>query len=115
MVALVLVVSRLDLANELTVVRSQLTAANQELAENQREIDNLEDEARGRAEALNACRDSADLGEQVRRALEVLQKGLDKGDEGTVARGVAAVVRLEQNWARANDSCLEATRKAEGS
>ena len=112
-VVLVLVASRLDLANELTVVRSQLTAANVELAQNQREIDNLEDEARGRSEEVNACRDSAELGEQIRKSLELLQKGFERGDEGTVIRGVAAVLRLEQDWARANDTCLEATRQAE--
>lgn len=108
-VTLALILSRLDMANELTVVRSQLTAANQELAENQLEIDELEDTSRTQAEAVEACRRAAALGERIRRALVVLQRGLDRGDEGTLARGVATAVQLEQEWLTANRTCLEET------
>jgi hypothetical protein len=112
-VVLTLVLSRLDLASELVVVRSQLSAANQELAENQQEIDDLEDAARGREEVVTACGDAAKLGERIRSALGVLQRGLDKGDEGLLARGVAQVLQLEEEWSQANDTCLQATREAE--
>ena len=61
-----MVLSRLDLANEVSVVRSQLTVANQELAENERELDQLEDEARQRSEDVDACRESAELGQRHR-------------------------------------------------
>jgi hypothetical protein len=104
-----LILSRLDMANELTVVRSQLTAANQDLAENQREIDELEDLSRNQTEALDTCRQAAELGERIRRALETLQRGLDRGDEGLLAKGVAEALRLERDWANANQGCLEAT------
>jgi hypothetical protein len=113
-VLLTLVLSRLDLANEVAVVRSQLTAANQELAENERELDELEDEARARSESVAACRDSAELGEQIRQALDLLQRGLDRGDEGMIARGVATFQEQQQEWSEANDRCLQATREAEG-
>jgi septal ring factor EnvC (AmiA/AmiB activator) len=104
-----LLLSRLDMANELTVVRSQLTAANQDLAENQRELDELEDLTRNQTEALDTCRQAAELGERIRRALETLQRGLDRGDEGLLAKGVAEALRLERDWANANQGCLEAT------
>jgi hypothetical protein len=106
-VTLALVLSRLDMANELSVVRSQLTAANQELAENQREIDELEDTSRNQAEVVEVCRRAAETGERIRRALDVLQRGLDRGDEGMLARGVAEIVRSEQEWSAANRACLE--------
>jgi hypothetical protein len=109
-VVLTLVLSRLDLASELSVVRSQLVAANQELAENQREIDELEDAARGREEAVVACRDAAELGEHLRSALRVLQRGLDRGDQGLLARGVANALQLDEQWSEANDQCLRATQ-----
>lgn len=109
-VVLSLVLSRLDLANELSVTQSQLAAANEEVAESELELDQLEEEARGRSEAVTACRDSADLGEQVRAALQTLQRGIERGDEGTIAQGVAQTLELEQPWAEANDRCLEATR-----
>jgi hypothetical protein len=112
-VVITLILSRLDLANEVSVVRSQLRAANQELAEDQVEIDELEDAARGRSEGLAACRDSAELGEQVRQALQILQRGLDRGDEATIAQGVARAVELEPQWSQANDRCLQATQEEE--
>jgi hypothetical protein len=108
-VALALILSRLDMVNELTVVRSQLTAANQELAENQLEIDELEDTARNQSEALETCRQAAELGERIRRALGVLQRGLDRGDQGMLARGVATALQLEEQWVNANRGCLEQT------
>jgi septal ring factor EnvC (AmiA/AmiB activator) len=104
-----LFLSRLDMANELTVVRSQLTAANQELAENQRELDELEDLTRNQTEGLGTCREAAELAERVRRSLQTLQRGLDRGDEGLLAKGVAEALRLERDWANANQGCLEAT------
>ena len=104
-----LVLSRLDLANEVAVVRSQLTVANQELAENQREIDRLEDDTRQLSEAADACRESAELGQRVLAAVQVVDRGLDRGDTGTVARGVTDLVRVESQWSRANQACLEAT------
>jgi hypothetical protein len=113
-VLLTLLLSRLDLGNEVSVVRSQLTVANQELAENQREIDELEDAARGREEDVVACRDSAELGQQIGQALDLLQRGLDKGDEGLIARGVATFQERQQEWAEANDQCLQATQEAQG-
>jgi hypothetical protein len=108
-VALALFLSRLDMANELSVVRSQLTAANQELAENQLEIDELEDTSRNQTEAVEACRRAAELGERIRRALGVLQRGLDRGDEGLVAKGVATALQMEEEWVAANGACLEET------
>jgi hypothetical protein len=113
-VVLALILSRLDLANEVSVVRSQLRAANQELAEDQVEIDELEDAARDRSEGLAACRDSAELGEQVRQALEILQRGLEGGDEAAIAQGVAKAVALEPQWSEANERCLQATQEEEG-
>jgi hypothetical protein len=115
-VAIVVVVaalafSRLDLANEVAVVRSQLTVANQEIAEKERELDQLEDEARGRSEDVAACREAADLGQQVLASIQVLDRGLERGDQGTLARGVAGVLRLEERWAAANERCLEATQE----
>jgi hypothetical protein len=104
-----LVLSRLDLANEVSVVRSQLTVANQELAENERELDQLEDEARQRSEAVDACRESAELGQRLLAAIKVVDRGLSGGDTGTVARGVADLLRVESQWTRANRACLEAT------
>jgi hypothetical protein len=108
-VAGALILSRADMANELTVVRSQLSAANRELAEDQVEIDELEDTSRNQSESLDTCRQAAELGEQVRKALVVLQEGLDRGKELMVARGVADAVRLENEWTQANKDCLEAT------
>jgi chromosome segregation ATPase len=108
-VAVTLVLSRLDLANEVAVVRSQLTVANQELAENEREIDELEDQAREQSEAVDSCRESAELGQRVLAALQVVDRGLERGDTGTVARGVADLLRVESQWTRANRACLEAT------
>lgn len=113
MVVLSLVLSRLDLANELSVVRSQLTAANEEVAESEVELDQLEEEARGRSEAVTACRDSAELGEQVRNALDTLQQGIDRGDEGAIAQGVSKAQELKQQWGEANDRCLKATGAAD--
>lgn len=112
-VVLSLVLSRLDLANELSVVRSQLTAANEEIVESEEELDQLEEEARGRSEAVTACRDSAELGEQVRNALETLQQGIDRGDEGAIAQGVSKAQELKQRWGEANDRCLEATQASD--
>jgi len=108
-VVLALILSRLDLANEVAVVRSQLTVANEELAENERELDQLEDEARQRSEDLDACRESAELGQRVLAAVRVVDRGLSGGDTGTVARGVADLLRVESEWTRANQACLEAT------
>jgi chromosome segregation ATPase len=108
-VVLALLLSRLDLANEVAVVRSQLTVANQELAENERELDQLEDEARQRSEDLDACRESAELGQRILAGLRVVDRGLSGGDTGTVARGVADLLRVESEWTRANQACLEAT------
>jgi septal ring factor EnvC (AmiA/AmiB activator) len=107
-----LVLSRLDLANEVAAVRSQLTAANQEVAENDRELDQLEDEARARSEDVAACREAAELGQQVLASLQVLDRGLERGDQGTLARGVAGVLRLEEQWSAANQRCVEATQEA---
>jgi hypothetical protein len=108
-VAAALIFSRLDMANELTVVRSQLTAANEDLAENELELDELEDLTRNQTEALETCREAAELAEQIRRGLGILERGLDRGNEGMIARGVAAAVRLEREWGAANQRCLEAT------
>jgi hypothetical protein len=108
-VVLTLVLSRLDLANELSVTRSQLTEANQEVAQSEQELDQLEEDAVGRSEAVVACRDSAELGERVRKALETLQRGIDQGEGGIIAQGVAKALELGQHWAEANDRCLEAT------
>jgi hypothetical protein len=111
-VTLTLVLSRLDLANELTVVRSQLTAANQELAETEAELDELQEQDRLQSEALAACRDSADLGEDARAAFETIQRGLDQNDQRAIAQGVSDVLRIDSEWAEANTTCQEAA--AEG-
>jgi hypothetical protein len=112
-VAAALILSRLDMANELAVVRSQLTAANEDLAENQRELDELEDLSRNQTEALDTCRQASELGERIRRALGTLERGLDRGDEGILAKGVAEALRLQQDWETANRNCLEATAEEE--
>jgi hypothetical protein len=104
-VAVTLVLSRLDLANEVSVVRSQLTVANQELAEDEREIDQLEDELR----AVATCRESAELGQRVLAALQVIDRGLERGDTGTLTRGVSDLLRVQVQWTQANQTCLEAT------
>ncbi|MGH2676806.1 MAG: hypothetical protein ACRDHB_00400 [Actinomycetota bacterium] len=111
-VALTLVLSRLDLANELTVVRSQLTAANQELDEAEAELDELQEQDRLQSEALAACRNSADLGEDARAAFQTIQRGLDQNDQGTIAQGASDVLRIDNEWAEANTTCQEAA--AEG-
>jgi hypothetical protein len=108
-VTAVLILSRLDMSNELTVVRSELTVANQELAENQRELDELEDLSRNQTESVEACRQAAELAERIRGALGTLQRGLERGDEGMLARGVAQALQDERDWAAANQDCLEAT------
>jgi hypothetical protein len=105
----VLILSRLDMANEVTVVRSELTVANQELAENQREIDELEDVSRNQTESLETCRQASELAELIRGALGTIQRGLDRADEGMLAKGVAEALRNEREWASANQDCLEAT------
>lgn len=107
-VVLTLVVSRLDLANELVVVRSQLTAANQELAENQREIDELEDAARGRSEDVAACRDLAELSKRLQEAVALLQRGLEGGDQGRLARAISLFSDTREEWLTASDRCAEA-------
>jgi hypothetical protein len=111
-VALTLVLSRLDLANELTVVRSRLTAANQELDEAEAELDELQATDRAQTSALAACRDSAELGEDARAAFETIQRGLDRNDQRAIAQGVSDVLRIDSEWAEANTTCQEAT--AEG-
>jgi hypothetical protein len=105
----VLILSRLDMANELTVVRSELTVANQDLAENQREIDELEDLSRNQTDSLETCRQASELAERIRGALGTIQRGLDRADEGMLAKGVAEALQNEKQWAAANQSCLEAT------
>jgi hypothetical protein len=111
-VALTLVLSRLDLASELTVVRSELTAANQELDEAEAELDELQEQARVQAEAIAACRDSAELGEEARAALQTIQRGVDRGDQRAVAQGVSDVLRIDSEWSQANATCAEATAES---
>jgi hypothetical protein len=113
-VAAALILSRLDMTSELTVVRSQLDAANQDLEENQVEIDELEDLSRNQGEDLETCRAAAELGDRIRSGLETLQRGLDRGDQGLVAKGVAEALQLQQDWETANRNCLEATAEEEG-
>jgi hypothetical protein len=107
-VALTLVLSRLDLASELSVVRSQLTAANQELAEDQKEIDELEDANRGQTEDVAACRDLAELSQRLQQAVALLQRALEGGDQGRLARGISLFVDTREQWAAATDRCAEA-------
>lgn len=109
---LTLLLSRLDLANDLNVVRSELTAANQEVAESEAELDELQEQDRLQSEALAACRDSADLGEDARAAFQTIQRGLDQNDQGAIAQGVSDVLRIDSEWAEANTTCQEAA--AEG-
>ncbi len=113
-VAVTLILSRLDLANELSVVRSQLTAANQELAQNQREIDELEDQARERSEDVTACRDLAELSGRLQRAVALLQRALEGGDEGQLARGISLFADSRDQWLEATDRCRQATAGEEG-
>ena len=108
-VVLALVFSRLDLANELTVVRSQLTAANQELADNQIEIDELEDANRGQAEDVAACADLARLSRQLQDAVELIQRALEGGDQARLARGISLFSDSREEWAQATDACVAAT------
>ena len=107
-VTLTLILSRLDLANELTVVRSQLTAANQELAEDQVEIDELEDANRGQTEDVAACRELAELSQRLQNAVDLLQRALDGGDQGRLARGISLFVDTREQWVAATDRCAEA-------
>jgi cell division protein FtsB len=109
---LTLVLSRLDLANELSVVRSQLTAANQEVAESEAELDQLQEQTRLLSEGIAVCQDSAELGEEARNAFGAIQRGLDRGDQGAVAQGMADVLRIESEWAQANAGCLDAAAAA---
>jgi chromosome segregation ATPase len=111
-VTLTLVLSRLDLANELNVVRSELTTANQEVAESEAELDQLQEEARAAAQTIATCRDSAELSGEARKAFGAIQRGLAQDDQGAIAQGLAEVLRIESEWARANAGCLEAA--AEG-
>jgi hypothetical protein len=112
-VVLTLLLSRLDLANELNVVRSELTAANQEVAESEAELDQLQEDARVAAQTRATCREAAELGEDVRAAFQTLRRGLERGDEGTIAQGVAGILEIESRWAEANERCLEAVSAAE--
>jgi hypothetical protein len=107
-VVLTLVLSRLDLANELVVVRSQLTVANEELAENEREIDELEDAARGRSEDVAACADLAELSKRLQQAVALLQRGLEGGDQGRLARAISVFSDTREEWLTASDRCAEA-------
>ena len=109
-VALTLVVSRLDLANELSVVRSQLAAANAETADDQREIDELEDANRNQAEDLAACRELAEVSERLQDAVALLQEALERGDQGRLTRGVSMFTDARDQWLRATQACAEATR-----
>jgi hypothetical protein len=112
-VVLALVLSRLDLANELTVVRSQLTAADQEVAESEAELDQLQEQARVSSEAIAACGEAAELGEQARAAFGDIQRGLDRNDQGAIAQGVTRIVEIESQWAEANAQCQEAAQQAD--
>jgi len=112
-VALTLLLSRLDLANELNVVRSELTAANQEVAESEAELDQLQEEARAAAQTIATCREAAELGEEVRAAFQTLRRGLDRGNEGAIAQGVVGILVVEARWAEAGERCLEAAEPAD--
>ncbi|HEX5948292.1 MAG TPA: hypothetical protein VFZ45_01875 [Actinomycetota bacterium] len=112
-VALTLLLSRLDLANELDVVRSELTAANEEVAESEAELDQLQEEARMSAQTIATCREAAELGEEVRAAFQTLRRGLDRGNEGTIAQGVVGILQVEGRWAEASERCLEAAEPAD--
>lgn len=112
-VALTLLLSRLDLANELDVVRSELTAANEEVAESEAELDQLQEEARMSAQTIATCREAAELGEEVRAAFQTLRRGLDRGNEGAIAQGVVGILQVEGRWAEASERCLEAAEPAD--
>jgi hypothetical protein len=107
-VALTLLLSRLDLANELNVVRSELTAANQEVAESEAELDQFQEDARVATQTIATCREAAELGEDVRAAFQTLRRGLDRGNEGVIAQGVVGILEVESRWAEAGKRCLEA-------
>jgi hypothetical protein len=107
-VLVALVLSRLDLANELTVVRSQLRAANDQLADNQLEIDELEDANRGQAEDLAACADLAQLSRRLEDAVALLQRALERGDQARLARGISLFADVREDWVRATEACAAA-------
>jgi hypothetical protein len=109
---LTLVLSRLDLANELSVVRSHLTVANQEVAESEAELDQLQEQSRLLSEGIAVCLDSAELGQEARNAFGAIQRGLNRGDQGAIAQGVADVLRIDAEWAQANAGCLDAAAAA---
>ena len=111
--AVTLILSRLDLANELDVVRSELTVANQDLNESEIELDTLEEDIDALSQGIAACQDSAELGEEARAALGAIQRGVDRGDQGAIARGVSDVLRIDSEWAQANASCQEAAAAAD--
>ena len=106
--AITLVLSRLDLANELDVVRSELTAANTEVDESEMELDQLEEQVDVLSQGIAACQTSAELGEQARAALADIQRGIDRGDQGAISQAVAEVLRIDAQWAEANAGCQEA-------
>jgi hypothetical protein len=112
-VVLTLVLSRLDLASELTVVRSELAAANQQLADNDLEIDDLEDANRAQAEGVAACADLADLSRQLQDAVGLIERALESGDQATLARGISRFSDAREEWASATEACGKAAEGEE--
>ena len=112
-VVLTLILSRLDLANEVAAVRSQLAVANAEIAENQREIDELEDTGRGQAEDVAACGDLADMSKRLEDAVALLQRAVEGGDQAGLARGISLFTETRDQWVQATQGCAEATQGEE--
>ena len=105
-VAITLVVSRMDLAAELSVVRAEAGSLRQELegqGEATREAESERDAAR---QGMEACAEAARLGREAQRAFALIRDGVDTGDEARFGRGLLRVTDVLAEWRQATDGCL---------
>jgi septal ring factor EnvC (AmiA/AmiB activator) len=112
-VVLALILSRLDLASELNVIRGDLAATTADLQEAEAELDRLEEEASGIREDLDACRQAAELTRQVQDSLDRIIRGGEGQEQGLLA-AVVRILEMEEEWRSANDRCIQATQAAGG-
>lgn len=108
-VAATLIISRLDLAAELSIIRGQLTTATAETdreRERRREAEQERDAAQAQVEA---CAEAARLGARAQRAFEEIQRGVEDDDQGTFGRGLLAISQIAEDWRAATDSCAQET------
>ena len=107
-VAGVLVVSRLDLASELSVVRNDLNATQQELAEQETELSDLEDEVSALQDDLRTCGELAAVSEDAHGAVQRLTDALRRDGADAATGPLIDVVELSAQWQAAVDACREA-------